>query len=73
MQPHISLIEHLVSEARMERWTSMSPRLGNEPSSFSFTDDFFAWWRRNIVMIEDYPYVGVEFIGSADLVLPEGA
>jgi len=73
MQPHISLIEHPVSEARMERWTSMSPRLGNEPSSFSFTDDFFAWWRRNIVMIEDYPYVGVEFIGSADLVLPEGA
>jgi hypothetical protein len=46
MQPWISFIEHLVSEPRMERWTSLSPWLGNKPSSFSFTVDFFAWWRR---------------------------
>jgi hypothetical protein len=55
----------------MERWTSLSPRLGNEPSTFHFTADFFAWWRRQLVVIEDFPYVGVDFRGSADLVLPE--
>jgi len=25
------------------------------------------------VMVEDYPYVEVDFIGNVDLVLPEGA
>jgi hypothetical protein len=56
----------------MERWTSLSPRLGNEPSTTKFTVEFFAWWRRKLVLIEDFPYAGVYFIGSADLVLPEG-
>jgi hypothetical protein len=73
MQPQVSLIEHHVSEPRMERWTSLSPRLGNEPSYFTFTAGFFTWWKRQIVMVEDYPYVGVDFRGSVDLVLPEGA
>lgn len=73
MEQHVAFIEHTASEPRMERWTSLSPRLGNEPSAFRFTADFFAWWRRQIVMIEDYPYAGVDFRGSADLVLPEGA
>jgi hypothetical protein len=56
----------------MERWTSLSPRLGNEPSAFRFTTDFFAWWRRQLVAIEDFPYAGVDFRGSVDLLLPEG-
>jgi hypothetical protein len=40
---------------------------------FFFHCDFFAWWRRQIVMVEDYPYARMDFRGSADLVLPEGA
>jgi hypothetical protein len=34
--------------------------------------DFFAWWRRKLVVIEDFLYVGVDFSSSADLMLPEG-
>jgi hypothetical protein len=56
----------------MERWTSLSPRLGNDPSAFIFTDDFFAWWRRKLVVIEDLPYVGVYLRVSAYLLLLEG-
>jgi hypothetical protein len=56
----------------MERWTSLSPRLGNEPSTFRFTVDFFTWWKRQLVVIEDFPYARVDFGGSANLVLPEG-
>jgi hypothetical protein len=56
----------------MERCTSLSSRLGNEPSTFRFTTDFFTWWRRQLVVIEDFPYAGVYFRGSANLVLPEG-
>jgi hypothetical protein len=28
--------------------------------------------RRQIVVIEDFPYVGVDFKGNVDLMLPEG-
>jgi hypothetical protein len=58
-------------EPRMERWTSLSPRLGTD-SEFKFTTDFFAWLRRQLIVIEDFPYAGVDFWGSLDLVLPEG-
>jgi hypothetical protein len=56
----------------MERWTSLSPRLGNDPSAFIFIHDFFAWWRRKLVVIEDLPYVGVYLRVSAYLLLLEG-
>jgi hypothetical protein len=57
----------------MERWMSLSPRLGNEPSTFHFIVDFFAWWRRKIMVIENYPYARVDFRGNSNLVLLEGA
>jgi hypothetical protein len=72
MQPQVALIACPAIEPRMERWTSLSPRLGNDPSTFRFTVDFFAWWRRQLVVIEDFPYAGVDFRGSANLVLLEG-
>jgi hypothetical protein len=56
----------------MERWTSLSPRLGNDLSDFRFNADFFAWWRRQLVVIQDFPYAGVYFRGNVHLILPEG-
>jgi hypothetical protein len=41
MQPQIALVVRPVDEPRMERWTSLSPRLVSE-SEFHFTGDFFA-------------------------------
>jgi hypothetical protein len=55
----------------MERWTSLSPRLVSE-SEFRFTSDFFAWLRRQVLWIEDFPYADVDFRRSMDLILPEG-
>jgi len=71
--PQVTLIPRPATEFYMERWMSLSPRLGNEPSTFRFTTDFFAWLRRYLVVIEDFLYVGVEFRGSIDLVIPKGA
>jgi hypothetical protein len=45
MQPQIALAVRPMDEPRMERWTSLSPRLVSE-SEFHFTGDFFAWLRR---------------------------
>jgi hypothetical protein len=64
MQPQVALIARPTTEPRMKRWTSLSTILGNEPLAFRFTADFFTWWRRQLVVIEDFPYVGVDFRGS---------
>jgi hypothetical protein len=71
MQPQIALAVRPVDEPRMERWTSLSPRLVSE-SEFCFTGDFFAWLRQQFLWIEDFPYADVDFCGSMDLILPEG-
>jgi hypothetical protein len=71
MQPQIALAVRPVGEPRMERWTSLSPRLGPD-SKFKFTSDFFTWLRCQLIVIEDFPYTGVDFQGNMELVLPEG-
>jgi hypothetical protein len=71
MQPQIALVVRPVDEPRMERWTSLSPRLVSE-SEFRFTGDFFTWLRRQFLWIEDFPYADVDFRRSMDLILPEG-
>jgi hypothetical protein len=71
MQPQIVLAVRPVGEPRMERWISLSPRLGSD-SKFKFTGDFFAWLRCQLIMIEDFPYARVYFQGSMDWSLPEG-
>jgi hypothetical protein len=70
MQPQIALPVRPAREPRMERWTNLSPRLGPD-SEFKFTNDFFTWLRRQLIVIEDFPYAVVYFRGSMDLVLPE--
>jgi hypothetical protein len=60
-----------MDKPRMERWTSLSPRLVAE-SKFHFTGDFFAWLRRQYLWIEDFSYAEVDFRGRMDLILPMG-
>jgi hypothetical protein len=63
MQPQIALAVRPVDKPRMERWTSLSPRLVAE-SEFHFTGDFFAWLRWQYLWIEDFPYAEVDFCGA---------
>jgi hypothetical protein len=71
MQPQIALVARPMIEPQMERWTSLSPRLGTD-SEFKFTTDFFAWLRCHLIIIEDFPYARVYFRGSLELALLEG-
>jgi hypothetical protein len=40
---------------------------------FRYDDHFFDWFQGQVVMVEDYAYVGLDFRGDPDLVLPEDA
>ena len=71
MQPQIALAVRPVDEPRMERWTSLSPRLVSE-SEFHFTGDFFAWLRWQYLWIKDFPYANVDVRESMDLIFLEG-
>ena len=34
--------------------------------------ELFGWLRRQMIMVEDWPYAGTDFTGDPDLPLPEG-
>ena len=37
-----------------------------------FSDDFFSWLDQDILIVDDYGYVGIDFHNDPNLVLPEG-
>ena len=48
-------------------------RMGGGRVANPYPTDFFPWLQRNIISIDDYPYVGIEFRGDPDMPLPLGA
>ena len=37
-----------------------------------YDDDFYIWWERQLPVLEQFPYAGMDFRGDPDLVLPPG-
>ena len=48
-------------------------RLGGGRVSNPYPADFFPWWQRQIISIDDYPYAGLDFWGDPNMPLPPGA
>ena len=48
-------------------------RLGGGRVANPYPADFFPWWRRHIVAIDDYPYGGIYFWGDSNIPLPPGS
>ena len=47
-------------------------RLGGGRVAKPYPIDFFPWWRRQIITIDDYPYARIDFCGDPDMPLPLG-
>ena len=47
-------------------------RTGARRGKVKFGDPFFQWLRDQILMVEDYAYVGIDFRGDPDLPLLPG-
>ena len=45
---------------------------GRDVSRTDFDDDFFSWWEQQIIILDDYPYAGMDFRGDPDMGLPSG-
>ena len=61
-------------DPRIARWADLMKRLGgSEVPRTTWDDEFFLWWREQIIDVDDYPYVRMDFRGDPDLVLPLSA
>ena len=73
LSPRVDVPLHGVRYPAQQRWADVMRRLGGGRVSNPYPVDFFPWWRRQIVSIDDYPYAGIDFRGDPDMPLPPGA
>jgi hypothetical protein len=59
-------------DPRMLRWCNLMARHVAGPI-IKYNDSFFDWLRPQMLMVDDYAYVGLDFRGDPDLALPEDA
>jgi hypothetical protein len=57
----------------MAWWTDVMRRLGGGRVPTPYNDEFFFWWRRQVIALEDYPYAGLDFKGDPNMPLPPGS
>ena len=55
----------------MWKWSGLLVRLGGSRQP-QFSEDFFSRLDKEILVMDDYGYVGVDFRNDPDLLLPEG-
>ena len=70
MRPQVNFRSLRAWEPRMLRWVQIMARTGVGRGRVKFSDAFFIWLRDQMLMVEDYAYVGTNFIGDPDLPLP---
>jgi hypothetical protein len=54
----------------MAQWTEVMRREGGGRVATPYNEDFFFWWRQQVIALDDYPYAGIDFRGDLDMPLP---
>ena len=73
MRPQVVFVELRDRDPRMLRWIEIMARTSGGRAKVKFEATFFCWLCDQILMIEDYAFVGIEFRGDLDLPLPTSA
>lgn len=48
----------------------MAHHRGGDGPTIWYTPDFFKWMENKIIMIEDFPYTGMDYTGDLDMPFP---
>ena len=72
LSPRVHIPLHGVRDPAQWRWVDAMRRMGGGRVANPYPADFFPWWRRQSVAIDDYPYGGIYFWGDPDMSLPPG-
>ena len=63
LSPRVDVPLHRVRDPAQHCCVDVICRLGGGRVSNPYPAEFFLWWRRQIVAIDDYPYAGIDFRG----------
>ena len=73
LSPIVPLPVSSPCQPRLSKWGEIFICQGGGGSVQSvYDDDFYIWWERQLLALEQFPYVGMDFQGDNDLVLPPG-
>jgi hypothetical protein len=72
LSPKVEITPHGLHNPTMSRWTEVMRRLGGGKFPMPYNDEFFHWWCRQVIAIDDYPYGGIDYQGHHDMPLPLG-
>ena len=70
IRPIVDISPHGAQDLAHLRWANVMQRLGRGQVANPYPTDFFLWWHRKIIAIDDYPYEGIEFCGDLDIPIP---
>ena len=73
IEPQSGRSSSRVQDPAQQHWADAMQRLGGGRVANPYPAEFFPWWRRQIVAIDDYPYAGIDFMGDSDMPLPPGS
>ena len=70
---HLSVEVGLPQEPKLMRWVAIMARHPEEGSEVvQFLHEYFRWLRNQLFVIQDFPYVGMDYRGDPDMTLPLG-
>jgi hypothetical protein len=70
--PRVEILPRGPHDPAMAWWTEVMRRQGGGRVSTPYNEDFFYWWQRQVISLDDYPYAGIDFRGDPDMPLPPG-
>ena len=70
--PRVDIPPHGVRDPSQRSWENVMCRLGRGRVANPYPADFFPWWQRQIISIDDCPYARIDFCGDLDMPLPQG-
>lgn len=73
MVPRVKIVPHGPCDLAMAWWTKVMRKQGGGRVPTPYNDEFFFSWSRQVMALEDYPYVGIDFRGDMDMLLPPGS
>lgn len=71
MRPWATIPSFTARDLTMLKWSCLLVRLGGGRKPH-FSEDFFSHLDHDMLMVDDYGYVGIDFCNDPDLVLLEG-
>ena len=73
LAPRIIAVDHgRVKEPRMVQWITLMACHSEGVEVVRFTPSYFHWLENQIIMIEYFPYAGIDFRSDREVSLPPG-